>query len=127
MKKILVATGIVGLFLMAVPALTFACQEGTFNVKGWNPGVNPASKPTYNGTVKIKKSGESYMLNWKIANDEFAGIGVCDAVSKTLHVSYAHLEAGWFGVVSYDKNLNGKWAVYGASPVQWGSESLTKK
>lgn len=129
MKRIhfAIAAYVAGFFLLVLATPTFACQEGAFNVKGWNPGVDPSTKPTYSGSVKIKKSGESYVLNWKIANDEFVGIGACDAVSKTLYVSYAHLEAGWFGVVFYDKNLNGKWAVSGATQDKWGSESLTKK
>lgn len=102
-----------------------ACQEGSFSAKGWNAGVNPSGPPSYQGDVTIKKVGELYRLTWKVPN-EFVGVGRCDPSSQTLTVSYANLKEGWFGIVWYDKDLKGKWAVSGEQPVV-ATENLTKK
>ncbi|MDP2922264.1 MAG: hypothetical protein Q8O30_00890 [Candidatus Omnitrophota bacterium] len=103
--------------------------EGTYFVKGWNPGANTTSEP-YIGTVTIKKTGEVYQLNWTIANQRHGGVGFYYEDSKRLAVAWSNLNQGDFGEVVYTlegKTLNGVWTVYGDKTGSVGKEILTKQ
>ena len=126
MKKWFVFAALVCAAVPSFSSVSHACPEGKFVAKGWNPGADPATQPGYAGTLTIVKSGESYQLEWKVGNDSFKGLGVCDAASGKLYAAYANLKTGWFGVIHYDKDLKGKWAISGDASGKWGTEYLTK-
>jgi len=103
--------------------------EGTYFVKGWNPGVTTAAE-SYIGTLTIKKSGQVYQLSWTIANQRHAGVGFYFEDSKKLAVAWSNLEKGEFGEVVYTlegKTLNGIWTTYGDGSASVGKEILTKQ
>lgn len=82
---------------------------------------------SYSGEVTIKKTGETYAVNWALKNESYTGVGI-------LHGDL--LVIGWgtgtgYGVVSYDiadgklgSTLEGKWTAAGSDAV--GKETLTK-
>ncbi len=132
MKKksmILVCLMIVAFFCAVDYAIAADNLEGTYFVKGWNPGVDTNSQP-YIGTVTIKKIGQVYQLNWAIADQQHGGVGFYYEDTKRLVVGWANLDQRFFGEVVYtieDRVLNGIWAVYGDKTGFIGKEILTKQ
>lgn len=107
-----------------------ACPTGSYNVEGWNPGVDPNGPSSYKGTAEIQVSGAVCHMTWKIGEQSFGGVGFFEGRDERLNIAYADLKKGWFGLVSYlvkDVNVAGKWAVYGDKSGKYGSEILTKK
>jgi len=131
MKNILLTTAIaIGVVLGFNGSAKAACPEGSYAVKGWNPGVSTSGKESYTGSLTIKPVGNLCQLDWRIGSQVFGGLGTYDASSKMLHASYADLTAGWFGIVFYKDagtTMNGQWAVYNDKSGKLGTEILTKQ
>jgi|GEM_PF-2438661 len=130
-KKLLVFVCLLaGLFFCTVDyANAYDNLEGTYFVKGWNPGVTTATE-SYVGTLTIKKTGQIYQLNWTIANQRHAGVGFYDEGSRKLQVAWSNLDSGDFGEVVYTfegKTLNGIWTTYGDRSASVGREILTRQ
>ena len=121
-------TAFVGLLLIAGTAAAYAI-EGEYTARGWNPGVSTTRTPSYTGTVTIERvSVGVYQVQWTIGRQVFAGVGLYDEQTGTLAVSYAELQAGWFGIIRYrvsDGDLFGAWVVYGDTRGILGTEILT--
>lgn len=129
-KSVVFAGLLIALFFCAANYTSAADNlEGTYSVKGWNPGINTEAE-SYIGTVTIKKTGEAYKLNWTIANQRHGGVGFYYEDSKRLAVGWSNLNTGDFGEVVYvlsGKTLNGIWVVYGNDTGSLGKEILTKQ
>lgn len=129
-KSVVFVSLLLALFFCATDDVRAADTiEGTYFVKGWNPGVNTEAE-SYIGTVTIKKIGEVYKLNWTIANQNHGGVGFYYEDTKRLAVGWSNLATGDFGEVVYvlsGKTLNGVWTVYGDNKGFVGKEILTKQ
>lgn len=107
------------LFLM----LTYSAFaiEGDYKI---TDGKSPDGS-SYGGSVVIKKSGQTYTLNWLIAKtgEQYSGIGILQ--DNVLAVAWGSQET--FGVVNYKVSgakLLGSWASH--STHKLGSEILEK-
>jgi hypothetical protein len=60
------------LMALTLPAAALAGPEGTYHVKG----VNPGDGRDYTGTVKIVRKGEVYRVVWQIGDDKTVGMGL---------------------------------------------------
>jgi len=103
--------------------------EGTYFVKGWNPGVTTIAE-SYIGTLTIKKVGQVFQLNWAIANQRHSGVGFYDEIGKKLSVAWFNSDSGDFGEVVYTvegTTLNGIWTANGDRAALVGKEILTKQ
>ncbi|MCF3639759.1 hypothetical protein LXM94_07220 [Rhizobium sp. TRM95111] len=120
-------TGLAALALLMAASAASAGPEGTFDVVGTNPDDNGR----YEGTVTVKRTGETYAVVWDVAGTRFVGIGIgarpagtAAAFSKAsqgdtaLSVGYGSGEA--HGVAVYEEQPDGSWAgiwTYAGSPV----------
>lgn len=87
-------------------------------------GINPGNHQPYQGTIKIKKNGSTYIFTWTIGDTSHSGTGISDG--KRLAVSWSGSAA--YGIVMYKiaaKTATGIWASGGSDAL--GSENLTKK
>jgi hypothetical protein len=128
------------MMILCVLVLTFSCVanyaiatdslEGVYFVKGWNPGTDTSGQAQYIGTATIKKTGQVYQVDWKIADKHHGGVGFYYEDTKRLAIAYAELEQRWFGEVVYTvegKTLTGIWTVYDDQAGRIGKEVLTKE
>lgn len=92
--------------------------EGVHTVKGLNPDGT-----TYQGSLTITKTDQTYQLKWEILGRTIKGVGI--KVDDALFA--ASVYDGHFGVVSYafeGSRANGVWTTGGESKL--GTESLAK-
>ena len=92
--------------------------EGVHAVKGLNPDGT-----SYQGTLTISKTGETYQLQWEILGRLIKGVAI--KVDDALFAASAY--EGSFGVVSYrfeGSRAQGVWTTGGESKL--GSENLAK-
>ena len=92
--------------------------EGVHAVKGLNPDGT-----SYQGTLTISKTGDTYQLQWEILGRSIKGVGI--KVEDVLVA--ASVYNGSFGVVSYTfegSRAKGVWTTGGESKL--GTESLAK-
>ena len=92
--------------------------EGVHTVKGLNPDGT-----SYQGTLTITKTGETYQLQWEILGRLIKGVGI--KVDNALFGVSAY--DGTFGVVSYAfeaSRAKGVWTTGGESKL--GTETLAK-
>jgi TIR domain len=92
--------------------------EGVHAVKGLNPDGT-----SYQGTLTISKTGQTYQLEWEILGRLIKGIAI--KVDDTLFAASAY--EGSFGVVSYafaGSKATGVWTTSGESKL--GTEALAK-
>jgi hypothetical protein len=68
---------------------------------------------TYQGTVTIARSGDTYALSWQLAREKYSGVGI---------LREGVLSVGWgggdVGVVAYraaETTLDGVWAASGGT------------
>jgi len=92
--------------------------EGFHTVKGLNPDGT-----SYQGTLTISKTGQTYQLQWEILGRLIKGVAI--KVDDVLFAASAY--EGSFGVVSYTfegSQAKGVWTTAGESKM--GTESLAK-
>lgn len=92
--------------------------EGVHAVKGLNPDGT-----SYQGTLTISKTGQTYQLQWEILGRSIKGVAI--KVDDVLFAASAY--EGSFGVVSYTfegSEAKGLWTTTGASKL--GTETLGK-
>jgi TIR domain-containing protein len=92
--------------------------EGLHSVKGLNPDGT-----SYEGSLTIKKTGQTYQLQWEILGRSIKGIAI--KVDDALFAASAY--DGTLGVVSYTFDgsaAKGVWTTDGESKL--GTENLTK-
>ncbi len=120
MRRLILATLVIAL----IPGFAAAADiAGDYACKGTNPGT----ESPYSDTVKIAKNGNVFNVHWKIAGQEYQGVGLLTADGKHFSVGYT-ASKDWFGVVVYEisgNTLKGKWTGMGSNA--YGTETLTKK
>ncbi|WP_017717954.1 hypothetical protein [Kamptonema formosum] len=92
--------------------------EGNYEVKGRDSGGE------YNGSLRIRRSDDTYELTWTVDRTTYRGVGLR---------SGDWLAVGWgpqddFGVTDYrirDSEANGRWAIPGESDL--GVDNLTRQ
>lgn len=132
--RTLLHSAIAAVLLLPLPAL--AGPEGTYIVEGSNPG----GSGTYNGTVSVKRSGQTYSVDWRIGGAKFVGtgLGAADvkgtptmgpASDRDTAIAISYIAEGSFGLAFYVEQSNGQWKgiwTYGGSK-QIGNEIWTPK
>ncbi|HTJ57100.1 MAG TPA: hypothetical protein VL418_05990 [Devosiaceae bacterium] len=102
MKKIICAA----LLLAGLAMPAWADPSGTYSVKGTNPGDGSS----YDGTVKISKSGDTFKVVWTINGDTSTGTAVGNDDLLSIGYSsgdkpgvglYVKEEGKWKGIWSY--------------------------
>ena len=104
-------------------AASEASLEGVYNAAGSNPG----GRGSYEGSVTIIRTGETYKIVWNVGS-VFIGTGI--VVDEVLSVAYTDENKKWFGFVAYrilneGRRLEGIWGPHGGKAL--GSETLTKR
>jgi hypothetical protein len=95
--------------------------EGEYSIIGSNPG----SKNRYGGKLRIKRTGDTYQLQWNVNDSITTGVGI--RVDDDLYVAFGGKDQV-YGVVAYTfdgKRAKGLWTLGGAS--QTGTEDLVKQ
>lgn len=124
------AAAVAGL-LLSGPALA-ACPVGQYDAVGWNPGGSPESEPSYRASVSIAERGADVCtIDWVVGRGQrFSAVALYDERTQQLHGSYANLEEGWFGIISYRREGErwvGEWAIYNTGTSDRGREVLTRR
>ena len=116
--------------LCAAPALA-ACPVGNYEAAGWNPGQPIDGPPGYRAQVTITDRGADVCeIEWDLGGQHFSAVALYDPQTNQLHGSYANIEQGWFGIISYRvtrQRLEGDWAVYNSGASDRGREILTRR
>lgn len=104
------------LLALALPAAAHADPAGLYDLTG----ANPDNGETYKGTVKVTRTGETYSVVWKIANEKISGIGIGiqlvdgravlgPASRDDVGLSVSYQSGGTNGVVVYFEQPDGTW------------------
>lgn len=107
MKRIV----LLGALFFALPAA--ALEEGVYELTGY--GGPTLEKPLYRGTVEIRRTGQSWHLDWHIGAKQ-SQKGVAILTDKVLSVAYFDMSGKDAGVVSYrvdGRTLDGRWTSHG--------------
>jgi hypothetical protein len=108
-----------------------ACPVGEYVAAGWNPGTDMEGPANYRAAVEISDRGANVCtIEWDLGGQHFAAVGFFDPSTNELNASYANIEAGWFGIISYrlaNGRLDGEWAIYNSGTNQRGREILTRR
>ena len=95
--------------------------EGEYSIIGSNPG----SKNRYGGKLRIKRTGDTYQLQWNVNDSITTGVGI--RVDDDLYVAFGGKDQV-YGVVAYTfdgKRAKGVWTLGGESHI--GTEDLVKQ
>ena len=96
--------------------------EGEYTIKGTNPG----GKGSYEGKLRIRKTGATYQLRWTVpGNKPYYGVGL--RVGDSLHVGWGTGNDS-YAVISYSfdgETAEGLWTMAGSDKT--AKESLAKK
>ena len=115
---------------MAVPAAA-ACPVGQYNALGWNPGSAQDQPANYRAVATIADRGDNVCtIDWDLGGQRYTAVGLFDPASGRLNASYANLDDGWFGIISYrteNGRLVGEWVVYNSGSNARGREILTRR
>src|SRR4029079_15723934 len=109
-------TAIVAFALLGADA--FADPVGQYSVSGFNPGNTTA---IYNGTVTVKRTGDTYQVIWVIAGTRFVGTGI--GSEDYLAVSLRSKNSSGLGL--YASQKDGSWT--GVSAFDGGTVIGTEK
>jgi hypothetical protein len=71
-----------------------AAPIGRFKVEG----INPGGSSTYQGTVRVRKTGDTYDVQWTLGNRQYIGVGILS--HGVFSVAYTSAEGSWLGVVA---------------------------
>jgi len=130
MRKVLAAALALATLALAAPAQA-ACPVGNYDAVGWNPGSGADDQPGYTARVVIGDRGADVCtIDWTLGAQRFSAVALYDERTQQLHGSYADLEGGWFGIISYrlvDGRWVGEWAVYQSDAGLRGREILSRR
>lgn len=116
--------------LALAPVAAIASPVGTFDVVG----TNGSSGVDYTGTVSIERTGDTYVVYWKIGADEFVGTGlgakfvgdrfeVAPASDGDTAISVGYISKDNFGVAMFflqpDGTWHGAWTFGGSKSVAY--------
>lgn len=133
MFKIITIT-ITTLITLTLSAL--AGPEGTFTVRGTNPGGHGE----YSGTVSVRQTGQTYSVIWNVGGVKYTGTGLGaensrgystmgPASSSDSSIAISYISDGTFGLAYYveqdDGTWRGIWTYGGADKI--GTEVWTRR
>lgn len=133
MFKIITIT-ITTLITLTLSAL--AGPEGTFTVRGTNPG----GQGEYSGTVSVRQTGQTYSVIWNVGGVKYTGTGLGaensrgystmgPASSSDSSIAISYISDGTFGLAYYVEQEDGTWRgiwTYGGSD-KIGTEVWTRR
>lgn len=133
MFKIITIT-ITTLITLTLSAL--AGPEGTFTVRGTNPG----GQGEYSGTVSVRQTGQTYSVIWNVGGVKYTGTGLGaensrgystmgPASSSDSSIAISYISDGTFGLAYYVEQDDGTWRgiwTYGGSD-RIGTEVWTRR
>ncbi len=133
MFKIITIT-ITTLITLTLSAL--AGPEGTFTVRGTNPG----GQGEYSGTVSVRQTGQTYSVIWNVGGVKYTGTGLGaenskgystmgPASSSDSSIAISYISDGTFGLAYYVEQDDGTWRgiwTYGGSD-KIGTEVWTRR
>jgi hypothetical protein len=122
MFKIITIT-ITTLITLTLSAL--AGPEGTFTLRGTNPG----GQGEYSGTVSVRQTGQTYSVIWNVGGVKYTGTGLGaensrgystmgPASSSDSSIAISYISDGTFGLAYYVEQDDGTWRgiwTYGGS------------
>lgn len=110
MRSLLVA--VAALSCLATAAFA-ADPVGTYNVEGKNP-----SGSTYEGTVTVKRTGDTYSVEWEVGSTHYTGTAIGN--KDFLGVTYQSGDDDHTGVALYGEdggNWRGVWTYAGGKSI----------
>lgn len=133
MFKIITIT-ITTLITLTLSAL--AGPEGTYTVRGTNPG----GQGEYSGTVSVRQTGQTYSVIWNVGGVKYTGTGLGaensrgystmgPASSSDSSIAISYISDGTFGLAYYVEQDDGTWRgiwTYGGSD-KIGTEIWTRR
>ena len=133
MFKIITIT-ITTLITLTLSAL--AGPEGTYTVRGTNPG----GQGVYSGTVSVRQTGQTYSVIWNVGGVKYTGTGLGaensrgystmgPASSSDSSIAISYISDGTFGLAYYVEQDDGTWRgiwTYGGSD-KIGTEIWTRR
>ena len=133
MFKIITIT-ITTLIMFTLSAL--AGPEGTYTVRGTNPG----GQGEYSGTVSVRQTGQTYSVIWNVGGVKYTGTGLGaensrgystmgPASTSDSSIAISYISDGTFGLAYYVEQDDGTWRgiwTYGGSD-KIGTEIWTRR
>ena len=133
MFKIITIT-ITTLITLTLSAL--AGPEGTYTVRGTNPG----GQGEYSGTVSVRQTGQTYSVIWNVGGVKYTGTGLGaensrgystmgPASTSDSSIAISYISDGTFGLAYYVEQDDGTWRgiwTYGGSD-KIGTEIWTRR
>jgi hypothetical protein len=113
-----------------------AGPTGVYGVEGQNPGDGSV----YTGEVAVERTGATYVVVWRVGNDEYVGTGIGAANSKGMvtfgdaagndtAIAVSYVSGDTFGLALFVEQQNGQWKgiwTYGGSDAI-GAETWTPR
>lgn len=101
------------LLLVSKPAVA-AEVTGTYQVRGWNPGVAVGAAPSYGGSLAVKRQAEGYVVQWTVGKSVTKGVGFVKAIGGKSWLAACYANNGEAASVLYEiapdgKSLKGEW------------------
>ena len=102
--------------LAAMPVAALADPTGTYAVNG----NNAAGNSEYSGTVEVVRTGQTYIVYWKIGGKEFIGTGIGaqllessilmgPATENDRGLSIGYVSEENFGIAMFFEQEDGSW------------------
>ena len=110
-------TRLAALAWMIATTVAWAGPEGTFDVVGKNPDDNGQ----YEGTVTVKRTGDTYSVVWDVAGTRFVGIGIgakpagtaagyAGASDGDTAIAVGYGSGSQHGLAVYEEQADGSWS-----------------
>lgn len=120
MRRHLVATAAAAAWcLIAAPAFA-AGVDGTYNIKGWNPGKPVTGAPNYAGTLTLTTVNGLVKARWTTGASKAVtdGVGMLKEVGGQKLLALSYIESGHPSIAVYKvsadgKRLDGEWGAQG--------------
>lgn len=79
--------------------------EGTWQLKGWNMGVDPKGKESYTGTVEVEAKGKNtYLVTWVVGANRNKGVGIYDPTTDAFAAGYSIGRSAGCAIWSFSKD-----------------------
>ena len=122
--------------LITLTLSALAGPEGTYRVRGTNPG----GQGEYSGTVSVRQTGQTYSVIWNVGGVKYTGTGLGaensrgystmgPASSSDSSIAISYISDGTFGLAYYVEQDDGTWRgiwTYGGSD-KIGTEIWTRR
>ena len=122
--------------LITLTLSALAGPEGTYTVRGTNPG----GQGEYSGTVSVRQTGQTYSVIWNVGGVKYTGTGLGaensrgystmgPASSSDSSIAISYISDGTFGLAYYVEQDDGTWRgiwTYGGSD-KIGTEIWTRR